>query len=177
MARAEARIENGSKVLRVGGVIQSVAIDACYTGDIWDALLPRKQPESALILGLGGGSLAHLMTRRWGPLPITGVERDRTIIHLARTEFGLDAASHVRIIEADAFTWIRQPHPPFGAICVDMYVAGKLAHGALSPAFLRDLHRVVAPGGEVCLTSGAPHISMIKHFASAVRSTSWRRSR
>lgn len=148
--RAVARVEDGRTVLRVGGVIQSVTIDDHYSADVWDALLPRRKPDSALILGLGGASLAHLMTRRWGPFPITGVERDPEVIRLAWAEFGLDRLSHLHIVAADAFAWVRLPHPPFGAICVDMYVAGKLAHGALSPAFLRDVRRLVGPSGEVC---------------------------
>lgn len=63
------KIEAERKVLRVGGVIQSVAVDASYTSDVWDALLPATRPANALILGLGGGTVATLMTRRWGRCP------------------------------------------------------------------------------------------------------------
>jgi spermidine synthase len=147
--RLVARVEDGLKVLRVGGVIQSVAIDHRYTADVWDALLPRQRPVSALILGLGGGSIAQLMTRRWGPLPITGVERDPEIVRLARSEFGLDQLDHLTIVTADAFDWMRQLNWTYGAICVDLYVAGTLAHGVVGGPFLRDLRRALAPGGEV----------------------------
>jgi len=126
-------LEDGRKVLRVGGVIQSVAVDDRYTADVWDAMLPRRQPASALILGLGGGAIAQLITRRWGPLPIVGVELDPAVVWLARREFGLDALPHLRIVTADAFA----------------YLAGKLAHGTLGAAFLRDLRRLLTPRGEV----------------------------
>jgi len=148
-ARPVARVEDGRKVLRVGGVIQSVEVDEHYAEDVWDAMLPRRRPESALILGLGGGSIAKLMTRRWGPLPITGVERDPAVVGLARREFGLDQLDHLTIVTADAFSWIRMCDKTFDAICVDLYVGGKLAHGALGAAFLRDVRRALAPGGEV----------------------------
>lgn len=147
--RPVARVEDGRKVLRVGGVIQSVEVDEWYTVDVWDALAPRRRPEKALILGLGGGSIAKLMTRRWGPLPITGVERDPEIVRLARREFGLDDLTHLTIVTADAFVWIRASVERFDAICVDLYVAGKLAHGTLGAAFLRDVRRLLAPAGEV----------------------------
>lgn len=146
--RAMARVEDGLKVLRVGGIIQSVAVDQGYMRDVWDALLPRQRPASALILGLGGGSVAQLMTRRWGPLPITGVERDPEIVRLARSEFGLDQLAHVTIVTADAFAWMRQLSWTFGAICVDLYVAGAMAHGVVGGPFLRDVRRALAPGGE-----------------------------
>ena len=82
-------VEQGRLVLRVGGVIQSVGVDETYQADIWDALLPHNQPTNALILGLGGGTIAHLMTQRFGPLPITGVECDPAVVWLARQQFGL----------------------------------------------------------------------------------------
>lgn len=147
--RPVARVEDGRKVLRVGGVIQSVEVDEWYTVDVWDALAPRRRPEKALILGLGGGSIAKLMTRRWGPLPITGVERDPEIVRLARREFGLDDLTHLTIVTADAFVWMRASVERFDAICVDLYVAGKLAHGTLGAAFLRDVRRLLTPAGEV----------------------------
>ena len=148
-ARPVARVEDGRKVLRVGGVIQSVEVDERYTADVWDAMLPRRRPASALILGLGGGSIAKLMTRRWGRLPITGIERDPAVVALARREFGLDQFDHLTVVTADAFVWTRMCEQTFDAICVDLYVAGKLAHGALGAGFLRDVRRLLTPGGEV----------------------------
>lgn len=155
LAAPRVTLEDGRKVLRVGGVIQSVAVDEAYTADVWDAMLPRRQPASALILGLGGGAIAQLITRRWGPLPIVGVELDPAVVWLARREFGLDALPHVSIITADAFAWVAQAAEQptsaqrFDAICVDLYLAGKLAHGTLGAVFLRDLRRLLTPQGEV----------------------------
>jgi spermidine synthase len=151
-------IEAGRKVLRVGGVIQSVHVDAAYEPDVWDAMLPHDKPASALILGLGGGTMAQLLTARHGPLPITGVERDPAVIWLARREFGLDALPHVRIVREDAFAFVRRMAASaskasagerYDAICVDLYTAGKMAHGVFDPSFLRDLARILAPAGLV----------------------------
>jgi spermidine synthase len=147
MPRASVRLENGRKVLRVGGVIQSVGVDVSHVPDVWDAMLPRARPQSALILGLGGGTIAALMTCRWGPLPIVGVERDPAVAWLARHEFGLDALPHVEIVVADAFEYARRCERRFDAVCVDLYVAGKLAHGVLGAAFLRDVARLLTPCG------------------------------
>ncbi len=118
------RIEAGRKVLRVGGVIQSGAVDETYQQDVWDAMLPRTQPANMLILGLGGGTI-------W----------------LAQHEFGLVDAPHVRVIVADAFTYLRDWREHFDAIAVDLYVAGKMAHGVLGSGFLRDIARTLTPTG------------------------------
>jgi spermidine synthase len=142
-------IEDGRKILRVDGVIQSVHVDASYLPDVWDAMLPDEAPANALILGLGGGTMAQLLTARFGPLPITGVERDPAVIWLARHEFGLALAPHVRIEHEDAFTFARRCAESFSFVAVDLYTAGKMAHGVLGATFLRDVRRLLAPEGLV----------------------------
>ena len=175
--RPSVGIEDGRTVLRVGGVIQSVLVDERYTADVWDAQAPRRRPAHALILGLGGGTIAALMLRRWGTVSIVGVERDPAVVALARCEFGLasfEQSGQLRIVTDDAFAYVRetarantvrqrantgaaadageyQPGERFDAICVDMYTAGKMAHGALAPAFLRDVARLLAPDGEMTI--------------------------
>lgn len=144
-------IEQGRTVLRVGGVIQSVGVDETYQADIWDAMLPHCQPTSALILGLGGGTIASLLTQRFGPLPITGVERDPAVVWLARHQFGLDKLAHLQIVTDDAFDYARRCRETFDAICVDLYTAGKMAHGVLGGRFLRDVARLLAPEGEATI--------------------------
>ncbi len=140
-------LEDGRKVLRVGGIIQSVSVDSSYSRDVWDAMLPSTPPANALILGLGGGTIATLLTQRHGSLPIVGVERDPAVAWLARHEFGLDLLPNVRIVVADAFAFLRDCRDPFDAICVDLFVAGKMAHGVLAAPFLRDVARVLSPEG------------------------------
>jgi spermidine synthase len=140
--------ENGRKVLRVGGVIQSIHVDERYQSDVWDAMLPRRQPASALILGLGGGTIASLMTQRWGPIPITGVEVDPAVVWLARHEFGLAQLPNVGIVVEDAFSYVRRCDRQFDAICVDLYTAGKLAHGVFGVPFLGGIATLLAPEGE-----------------------------
>jgi spermidine synthase len=147
MPPATVRLEAGRKVLRVGGVIQSVGVDAAHVPDVWDAMLSATHPSSALILGLGGGTIATLLTRRWGPLPIVGVERDPAVAWLARTEFGLGALPNVEIVTQDAFAYARRCARRFDLICVDLYVAGKMAHGVLAASFLRDVARLLTPDG------------------------------
>jgi spermidine synthase len=126
-------IEDGRKILRVDGVIQSVHVDERYLSDFWDVMLPDEAPANALILGLGGGTMAQLLTNRFGPLPIVGVERDPAVIFLARHE--------------DAFVFARRCAEPFDFIAVDLYIAGKMAHGVLGAAFLRDVKRLLTPEG------------------------------
>lgn len=147
LARPVVSMEDGRTLLRVGGVIQSVAVDERHEPDVWDAMLPARQPENALILGLGGGTTAALLTRRFGPVPILGIERDPRIAQLARDHFGLAALPNVQILIADAFTFLPTCPTRFDLICVDLYVAGKLEHGVLGAEFPRAVARALTPDG------------------------------
>src|SRR5262249_26459224 len=136
------RVENrdGRKALVVGNYVQSVAVEEDHPFDVWDAFIPRKRlPWRALILGAGGGTIATLLTRRCGPIRIVAIERDPDVARLAREEFGLAHLNNVELIEADAFTWIETCEEHFDLICVDMYVAGEIAHGTLATPFLRQI--------------------------------------
>ncbi len=147
---ATPRIEerDGRKALVVENIVQSIAVEEDHPFDVWDAFLPRQRlPWRALILGAGGGTIATLLTARCGPIRIVAIERDPAVAHLAREEFGLKRLTNVELIEADAFDWIEQCAEAFDLICVDMYVAGEMAHGTLATAFLRRVAQLLTPGG------------------------------
>jgi spermidine synthase len=110
-------------------------------------MVPHAAPASVLILGLGGGTIAQILTQRHGPIPIVGVERDPAVAWLAQQEFGLAHLPNVRTVVADAFAFVRRCDERFDAICVDLYIAGKMSHGVLGGAFLRDIARLLTPGG------------------------------
>jgi spermidine synthase len=139
---------DGRKALVVGDYVQSVAVEEDHPYDVWDAFIPRQRlPWRALILGAGGGTIATLLTRRCGPIRIVAIERDAEVARLAREEFGLAHLDNVELVEADAFTWVTTCTETFDLICVDMYVAGEIAHGTLATPFLRQIAALLTPGG------------------------------
>jgi spermidine synthase len=143
--------EQGRALLRVAGVIQSVAVDERHEPDVWDAMIPARRPEATLILGMGGGTIAALLTRRYGPLPIVGVEHDPHIVQLARETFGMRDLPHVQIVEADAISFVRQCRATFDLICVDLYAGGKMAHGVLDASFLRAVSQLLSRDGVITI--------------------------
>lgn len=140
-------VEDGRTLLRVGGVIQSVAVDEHYVPDFWDAMIPDRRPERVLILGMGGGTIASLIARRHAGAAVLGIERDARIARLARERFGLDRLAQVQILEADAFAFVETCQLTFDLVCVDLYVAGRMEHGVLGAPFLRQVARLLAPDG------------------------------
>ena len=54
-------------------------------------MLPPGCPLRALLLGLGGGTVAHLLARRCTDVVMVGVERNPQVIAIAMAQFGLGA--------------------------------------------------------------------------------------
>ncbi|MGH2516163.1 MAG: spermidine synthase [Ktedonobacterales bacterium] len=161
--------ENWGVALEVGGVVQSVSVPedmAAHTdgddeprpgsgGGYWGLMLPPGCPRRALLLGLGGGTVAHLLARRCPDAEIVGVERDAEVIAIARTDFALDSVTRLTIVEADAFIWAAahaESEPgSFDLICLDLFEAGRLAAGTLATVFLRQLAALLAPDGTLAV--------------------------
>lgn len=160
--------ENWGIALEVGGVVQSVSVPAIEPeaepapaeddeprpgpgGGYWGLMLPPGCPCRVLLLGLGAGTVAHLLAQRCPEARITGVERDPEVIAVARLEFGLDALPQLTIVEADAFAWVSEHTATepgtYDLICLDLFEAGRLALGTLATPFLRQIAALLAPGG------------------------------
>ena len=147
--------DEGRRALLVDGVVQSVAAgDAA--GGYWAAMLPSVRPRRALVLGLGGGTVVHLLRRRFGEVPIVGVEVDPAVLALARAEFGLDpspgSGQALPGLEAhlgDAFAFVEACTDCFDYVCVDLYRGNRLERGVLARPFLRRLKALATSGAEI----------------------------
>lgn len=170
----------GGRALEVDGVVQSVDLthspSPCGRGEpesardpslcspprvgegpgersagYWESLPPPGCPRRALIVGLGGGTVAALLARRCPGVAMVGIERDETVLALARLEFGLDEIDGLRVVVADAFADIpmRAEREPgvYDYICLDLYEGGRLAPGTLATAFLRQLATLLTSDG------------------------------
>ena len=141
-------IERGRKVLRVNGFVQSVEVAARRRPDVWDALIPRDhQIGTALLLGVGGGTVATLLTQRFGGIPITGVDSEPAVVAMAKREFGLGQLENVHIVIDDAFRFASQARDRYDLVCVDLYHGRRMPQRVVGQAFLRDVARMLAPGG------------------------------
>ena len=131
--------------LIVGGVVQSVAVECAGPGEYWSAMLPDVRPARALLLGAGGGTLAALLTRRFGGVRIVAVDDDPRVVALARRSFYLGLPS-VDVVVADAFAFAATCPGRFDFIAVDLFRGGERPRGVLSRRFHNDLRQLAATG-------------------------------
>lgn len=154
--------ESWGIALEVESVVQSVSVPANVSpisdepqpgpgGGYWGLMLPPGCPRRALLLGLGGGTVAHLLARRCPKVQIVGVEREAMVLAVGREQFGLDDVRGLTIVEADAFEWAREQaetgEQRFDLIVMDLFDAGRLAPGALGTTFLRQIASLLEPEG------------------------------
>ncbi len=141
--------DDGQRALFVDGVVQSILIEPDTPWDsYWAAMLPDQRPRQALLLGLGGGTIAQLLHQRFGPVPIVGVDDDPQVLALARESRWLDLPN-LHIEQADAFEFVAQCADQFSLVCVDLYRGPAFDRRIVSRPFLRGLTRLLEPGGLV----------------------------
>ncbi len=139
----------GQRALFVDGVVQSVAAaDALRGPGYWPAMLPDVRPRRALLLGLGGGTIAHLLVRRFGSLPLIGVEADPEVLAVARAEFDLTLPA-LTVVQGDAVEYVATCAERFDYICVDLYRGAEPERRVYARPFLRQLRALLLPGGLV----------------------------
>jgi len=146
--------KDGRLALEVGNVTQSVTLPEDEVDEVqgyWPLMLPERCPRRALLLGLGGGTLAALLARRCPGVAIVGIERNPEVLAVARREFGLDTLTELDVAEADAFDWVEEhavsEPASFDLICLDLFEGGRLAPGTLARPFLRQVATLLQDEG------------------------------
>ncbi|HEC19277.1 MAG TPA: oxidoreductase [Gammaproteobacteria bacterium] len=124
----EVRTAGRSRRLYTNGVFHSqYHPDRAHSGGVWDLLVlpaffrPPGRIKHVLLLGVGGGSVIHLLRRFVQPEEIIGVELSRTHLQIARQFFGIkkDMAT---LHHADAVDWLNAyDGPPFDLIIDDLF--------------------------------------------------------
>lgn len=138
--------DRGRPVLLVDGTVQSVLADD--PDGYWSRMVPTVRPRRALLLGLGGGTIARLLHGRFGDVPSVGIDNDQGVVDFA-SELLRDLPL-IEIIHGDAFTYVdaaAQRGEHFDYAAVDLYQGDQLAHGVVGRPFLRDLRSLLAPRG------------------------------
>lgn len=143
--------DSGRTALMVDGVVQSISPeDGLVDGGYWAAMLPDDRPRQALILGLGGATLARLLQARWGAIDIVGVDDDAAILETARSAGWLPEVG-LEVIVSDAFTYVHACEDRFDYVAVDLFRGERMPGRVFGKPFLRGLRALVQPHGRVAI--------------------------
>ncbi|WIA11962.1 hypothetical protein OEZ85_012044 [Tetradesmus obliquus] len=159
----------GARVLMLdeSGNLHSVYREGqALTGAYWDclALLPAVVPEGPVaILGLGAGTIAHIVHALYPQRQMHGWELDPAVVALAQQHMGLQQLTNNGCLVAhvgDALADSAGVAPPGAAgIVVDLFAAGQLIPQLTQASAWASIRRRLAPGGRVMTNLGAAPVA------------------
>lgn len=122
-------------------------LDLRYTQKMMGFLLFHPEPETLLMLGLGGGSLTKYCYRRLPEARISVIEIDPDVIALRRHFSVPDDDARFRVVRGDGFSYLGESHEPVDVLLVDAFDVDGLAQSVSGGAFLRAAHARLANDG------------------------------
>jgi len=152
----EVRERNGVRTLHLGSeTIQSAmrvaepdALELSYTRAMMAFLLFVEPPVSALLIGLGGGSLAKFMYRKLPQTRVRIVEIDAAVVDVAQRYFALPRdGERLEIVIDDGAVHVGNASDPVDALLIDAYDGRSLAHSFTADDFYEHARRVLTRGG------------------------------
>ncbi len=114
------------------------------------AALPnfRPQARTALLLGLGGGDMVHILNA-FG-IRTTAVEIDPKVAAVARRYFGI-SEDECDIVIGDGRLFLSRPTGPYDFVIFDAFLGGKVPSHLLSLEAMKQVRARMAPGGVVAI--------------------------
>src|SRR5258706_4040565 len=119
--------EKGKYKLLVNGSRQS----GPYIQKLWQhafttfGIIPSPDVRSILVLGVGGGTVIHLLHTLYSHAEITGVDIDAQMINIGKKYFGLSDIPGVALIQSDAKVFVskaRKDKKKWDMVVVDIFV-------------------------------------------------------
>jgi spermidine synthase len=147
--------QDGVRFLHLGNdTVQSAmrladpnALELSYTRSMLGFLLFAPLPGKALMLGLGGGSLARFLYHRTAVPRVTAVEINSQVIAAARSFFQLpDDDGRFQVIHADAAEYI-QEQPGWDVILLDGFDSGCQVEALATQDFYDHCARALSQNG------------------------------
>ncbi len=145
----------GERRLMAAGFTQSRSLNKDgLTGSYWDGfvnpMIKLNRDSRVLILGLAGGTIAKLLTRKFGPIAIDGIDIDPLMIELGQKYLDFNE-KNVKVIITDALKFIKDARYKYDLVCLDLFSHGDVAVGTESKQFFSDIKRVVEKDGLVVI--------------------------
>lgn len=99
--------------------------------------------ENILLLGMGGGSVISILRDQYHVKGhITAVEKDETIIELAKKYFDIDKRRGLTIVNADAYDFVSGIQEKYDLIISDVFIDANVPEKFLTRDYLEKLQRI-----------------------------------
>jgi spermidine synthase len=101
------------KIQQSGGIVK----------EIWSKTLKNKaqKNKSWLVLGVAGGTVIKMISQKFSPQRIVGIDIDPVIVDVGKKYFGLDEIPNTQFIITDAKKYLSDTKEHFDFILVDLF--------------------------------------------------------
>ncbi len=151
----------GTRKLVVNHHTQSINADSPLAEKmVWGRtvkLLKEEEPDlqTILVLGMGGGTMQHMLAKEFSGVVIVSVDIDDVIVEIAKKFFSVSSIPNHFIIADDACRVIIEPdkfnlkHNSFQVVVVDIFIGDEYPDLGKSGNFLAHIAKMVVQGGLV----------------------------
>jgi spermidine synthase len=122
-------------------------LEHAYTQAMMLGLLFKKDIRSALLLGLGGGSLARALRHFRQKLKIDAIEYRQSVIDIAKQYFDLPDDAGFNVCCDDASQYIKSTEKFYDLIFADLYLPDGMDEAQLKDSFLEQCQQQLVDNG------------------------------
>lgn len=135
------------------------------------ALANHPDPQQALVLGHGGGSLGKWLASAWPDLNVDLVEFDPSVVRVAEKYFDYSLPPNHQVYVKDARVFLQQTPKQYDIIWVDVFARHLIPFHLTTKEFFQELKRHLTPEGIVVVNLASSGEGPDKARARAVVST------
>ena len=129
-----------------------------------------QQPESILLLGLGGGGFIRYLHHRYPQCHIDVVEISSTVIEIAQRYFNIPSDSNnLNIINTDAAEILHNCKQNYDIIYVDLYQQDSMPDFMYSTDFYIDVHHCLKANATTAINLVCPRLQDFQTIITIVR--------
>ncbi len=120
-------------------------------------LAAQLQPTSCCMLGLGGGGVAHALSKVLGPEKLTIVENSAEVIDVASRFFMIDQLNNLVVVQEDASSFVQKWTKQFHHLLVDLFDATHFPAQCNNEEFFANCRRLLTPEGILAVNLANRH--------------------
>ncbi|MFV2032756.1 MAG: spermidine synthase [Gammaproteobacteria bacterium] len=120
-----------------------------YTGLMMMGLAYRNKPDSALVIGLGGGTVSKYLRKYYPELKIDNVEMDPVVADVAQRFFNFTQTPDNQVIVMDGRRFLQRSDRKYDLIFLDAYYGGYIPFHLLTAEFLKLVKSSLSDNGVV----------------------------
>jgi len=120
-----------------------------YTGMMIMGTAYVENPKTALLIGLGGGTVANYLRKYYPNLKITVVELDKTVLECSQKFFDFKTGENMKVVIQDGRRFLMKDKDKYDIIFLDAYYGDYIPFHLLTKEFLSIVKEHVQNNGIV----------------------------